>query len=144
MRDGVGVVYSYFLLSGVKVPTSVVLFTAGFWIWTVERDPGQGWQLGYEAFFCLLMDKATRCLQKIKLVNQVITLLSGTIQKTWQHTNQQLGFDPFHGLILGYFLSPQFLIYHFLFQITLLQHAPFVDFHPDTQENKETPQMILT
>lgn len=60
-----------------------------------------------------------------------------------KHTNQQLCFDPLYGLILGYFLPPQFLIYHFLFQVALLQHVPFVEFNPDTQENKETTQIIL-
>lgn len=56
-----------FLLSEVNMLTSVVLITAGFWIRTVDRNPGQGCQLSYEAFFCLLMDTETQCLWKITL-----------------------------------------------------------------------------
>lgn len=50
-----------------NVLTGSVLVTAVFWVWTVERDPGQGCQLRYEAFFCLLMDKETNDLKKTQL-----------------------------------------------------------------------------
>lgn len=59
------------------------------------------------------------------------------VQKKRKHLNHDLHFDFFHVLVLGYFLPPQFLIYHFLVQITLFQHLPFVEFNPDTQENKQ-------
>lgn len=61
-----------------------------------------------------------------------------------KHTNQQLCFAHFHVPILHNFFPPQLLVYHFLFHFTLLQHFPFVEFNPDTQENKETAKHILT
>lgn len=80
-----------FLYFWVWLLTGVVLFTTGFWFWTVERNPGQVYQLGYEAFFCLLMDTETQCLQKIsvqdcKYIHKPITKWRNTTDL--EHTNQ--------------------------------------------------------
>lgn len=59
------------------------------------------------------------------------------------NTNQQLGFDPLKGPIQGHFLLPQVLVSPLLFQLTLLQHSSFVEFHPERQELKKTTLVAL-